>query len=205
MTPNPPSQKIKDGDLKLIEAINSGNKELFPDLLERYEQKLYHFGLKLCRNVGDAEDLVQETFINVFKYLEGFRHETRFKNWLYRIATGVCAKMRRKSKYAPARELSLEEFMPGDHSAIEANIPQWASLPLEQVLNRELSGTIKDAVSKLPPKYRLVTVLRDMEGFSTSETAEILAISEANVKVRLHRARLFLREELKELYQGSRK
>lgn len=192
---------ITDEDSELIEAITSGNTDQFPDLVKKYETRLYNFGLRICKDGPDAEDLVQETFINVFRYLKDFRKETRFKNWMYRIAASVCWKMRRKSKFAPDRELSLEEFMPSDHSKIDTETPDWASQPVTQLLNSELSDKIRASIKSLPPEYKLVLVLRDMEGFSTAETSDILEISAANVKVRLHRARLFLRESLKEYYE----
>lgn len=194
-------KKTKDEDLGLIEAINSGQHALYYQLVKRYEKRVYNFGLKMCRNVTDAEDLVQETFLNVFKYLKNFRYETKFKNWLYRIASSVCIKKRRKSKYAPERELSLEEFIPGEDGGRSQTMPEWASVPLENLLDRELSEHIQDAIRSLPEKYRLVIVLRDLEGFSTQETARILDLSETNVKVRLHRARLYLKERLKDYYE----
>lgn len=193
--------KRVDSDSELIQAIQAGNIERFPELVQRYEGALYNFGLKMCGEIQDAEDVVQDTFLNVFRYLKGFRHETRFKNWLYRIATSNCIKKRRKSKFAPDRELSLDEFLPHDETAVERQVPAWASVPLEQVLNDELSRTLKKAVLELPEKYRVVLVLRDIEGFSTDESAHILNLSPSNIKVRLHRARLFLRDKLKTYYK----
>lgn len=194
---NPEKKKVEDTDSELIAAINAGQVGRFQELLERYQVKLYNFGLKMCGDRSDAEDMVQDTFLNVFKYLKDFRYETKFRNWLYRIATSTCIKRRRKSKYAPERELSLDEFLPQDEADIVDTVPQWAAQPLTQVLNEELSRHLKAAILELPDKYRLVLVLRDVEGFSTAETADILNLSTANVKVRLHRARLSLREDLK--------
>ena len=201
MTYNPDRRKIKDKDFQLIEAINSGRYELFQELVENYEQKLYNFGMRMYGDVYDAEDLVQETFLNVFKYLKDFRFETKFKNWLYRIATSTYSKKKRRSKFAPERELSLEEFMPKDDIQISADPPPWALIPLDKLLNDELSTTIRDAILSLPEKYRVVIVLRDLEGFSTAETAQILNLKSSNVKVRLHRARLYLREKLKGYFE----
>jgi RNA polymerase sigma-70 factor, ECF subfamily len=196
-----PNPKIRpDDDFELIQAINAGDAELFPELIRRYERKLYNFGMRMCRDVQDAEDMVQDTFINVFKYLKDFRYETKFKNWLYRIATSTCLKKRRKSKYAPERELSLDEFTPDENAEIPVQVPGWASIPLDQLLNEELSAILKEGVASLPEKYRLVLVLRDLEGFNTAETAQVLGLTTENIKVRLHRARLFLREKLKDYY-----
>ena len=126
--------------------------------------------------------------------------KTKFKNWLYRVATSACLKKKRKSKFAPERELSLSEFLPEDGEALPDEVPQWACAPLENLLNRELSDTLHRNILDLPRKYRLVLVLRDLEGFSTAETAQILGLSPSNIKVRLHRARLFLREQLKDYF-----
>ena len=196
-------KKIKDKDFELIRAINSGRFDRFPDLVKRYEQKLYNFSLRMCRDAADAEDTVQETFLNVFRYLKDFRYETKFKNWLYRVAASTCIKKRRKSKFAPQRELSLDEFLPQDETEIPDQVPRWALRPLDKLLSDELSDKINAAIFTLPEKYRLVIVLRDIEGFSTAETAQILNLSDANVKVRLHRARLFLRNKLKGYFENE--
>lgn len=189
--------QVRDEDFELVQAINRGRSELFQQLVTKYQQKLYNFGMRMCGDAHDAEDLVQETFLNVFRYLEGFRYETRFKNWMFRVATTTCLKAKRRPKHAPDRELSLEEFLPGEGEDLPDQAPAWAQRPLEQLLNEELANHIKQAILELPKKYRMVVVLRDQEGFSTEETAQILDITVANAKVRLHRARLFLREKLK--------
>ncbi len=196
-------KEIKDKDFELIRAINSGQFDRFPDLVKRYEQKLYNFSLRMCRDAADAEDTVQETFLNVFRYLKDFRYETKFKNWLYRVAASTCIKKRRKSKFAPERELSLDEFYPQSEAEIPEHVPGWAQMPLDKLLSNELLDKINEAIFSLPEKYRLVIVLRDIEGFSTAETAQILNLSDANVKVRLHRARLFLRDELKGYFEDG--
>jgi len=194
--PDKTKRKI-DQDYELVKGIQAGRKELFAELVQRYERSLYHFGLKMCAEPRDAEDVVQETFLNAYRYLNDFRYETKFRNWLYRIATSNCIKKRRRSKFAPERELSLEEFMPQDEAAVDRQVPAWATLPLDQLLNEELGRTLKQAIVEVPEKYRVVLVLRDIEGFSTEESAQILNLTPTNVKVRLHRARLFLREKLK--------
>jgi RNA polymerase sigma-70 factor (ECF subfamily) len=190
-------------DLELVDSIHKGRTDLFHQLLGKYQKRIYNFGLKICPNSQDAEDMVQESFINVFKYLKDFRRESSFKNWIYLIASSVCHKMKRKSKFAPERKLSLEEFIPDEHDGVKKEIPAWAMEPSERLLNQELSDKIQSAIAELPTDYRLVLVLRDMEGFSTEETAGILHITPVNVKVRLHRARLFVRDVLKEYYENE--
>ena len=196
-------KKIKDKDFELIRAINSGQFDRFPELVKRYEQKLYNFSFRMCRDAADAEDTVQETFLNVFKYLKDFRYETKFKNWLYRVAASTCIKKRRRSKFAPQRELSLDEFYPQSEAEVPQQVPDWAQMPLDKLLSNELLDKINEAIFTLPEKYRLVIVLRDIEGFSTAETAQILNLSDANVKVRLHRARLYLRDRLKGYFENE--
>jgi RNA polymerase sigma-70 factor, ECF subfamily len=196
-------KKRGDQDSELIHAIQSGRHDLFSELVQRYQGALYNFGFKICGEAQDAEDLVQDTFLNVFKYLKDFRHETKFKNWLYRVATTACIKKRRRSKYAPERELSLDEFLPSQEADVERQTPLWATLPLEQVLNEELGRQLQRAILELPENYRVVLVLRDIEGFSTEESAQILNLSVANIKVRLHRARLFIQDQLKNYFKET--
>jgi RNA polymerase sigma-70 factor (ECF subfamily) len=200
---NPNHGKVQDNDFDLIQAINSGQVDKFHDLVKRYEQRLYNFSLRMCHDHSDAEDMVQETFLNVFKYLKDFRYETKFKNWLYKVAASTCIKKRRKSKFAPEKELSLDEFRPGDKTEAAEKVPEWALLPLDKLLNEELSSVVHRAILSVPKKYRMVIVLRDIEGFSTAETAQILNLSPANVKVRLHRARLYLRDKLKGYFENE--
>jgi RNA polymerase sigma-70 factor (ECF subfamily) len=201
---NPNPQQIKDKDFDLIQAINSGEVDKFQDLVKRYEAKLYNFSLRMCRDPSDAEDMIQDTFLNVFRYLKNFRYETKFKNWLYKVAASTCFKKRRKSKFAPDKELSLEEFLPNDEAEKPDHVPQWALIPLDKLLNEELAGVINKAIITLPKKYRMIILLRDIEGFSTTETAQILNLSPSNVKVRLHRSRLYLRDKLKGYFKNDR-
>lgn len=196
-------KKVKDKDFDLIQAINAGQVDKFHDLVKRYEQRLYNFSLRMCRDTSDAEDMVQDTFLNVFRYLKDFRYETKFKNWLYKVAASTCIKKRRKSKFAPDKELSLDEFWPTDEAEAADHVPEWALMPLEKLLNEELASVINQQILTLPEKYRMVIVLRDIEGFTTAETAQILNLSPSNVKVRLHRARLYLRDKLKGYFEND--
>ena len=128
-------KKVKDKDFDLIQAINAGQVDKFHDLVKRYEQRLYNFSLRMCRDTSDAEDMVQDTFLNVFRYLKDFRYETKFKNWLYKVAASTCIKKRRKSKFAPDKELSLDEFWPTDEAEAADHVPEWALMHLEKLLN----------------------------------------------------------------------
>ncbi len=183
-------------DHDLIAAFKAGSTEAIDRIVERYENPIFTFGLKMCGHLQDAEDIVQETFFSAFKYLENFREETKLRNWLFKIAARACMRKRRKKKCEPDREISLESLIHKDGSEGKYEIPDWSDDPSDNVLRGELKEVIDNAILSLPPKYRLVFNLRDTEGFNTEETAELLEISKQSVKTRLHRARLFLRKKL---------
>jgi len=183
-------------DHSLITAFKSGDTEAIDKIVERYENPIFIFGLKMCGHLQDAEDIVQETFLSAFKYLDSFREETKLRNWLFKIAARACMRKRRKKKCEPERKISLESLIYKDGSNGKYEIPDWSDDPSDAFLRAELKEVIDDAILSLPPKYRLAFTLRDIEGFNTEETAELLEISKQSVKTRLHRARLFLREKI---------
>ena len=191
-------------DQRLIAQFKAGSAEAMEKIIEKYENSIFTFGLKMCGHRQDAEDIVQETFLNAFRYLEGFRQETKLRNWLFKIAARVCQKKRRKRKYEPDQELSLEALGQLNGSEGTFDIPDWSQLPSDEVLTAELKQVIQDAIVSLPPKYRFVFNLRDIQGFNTEETAEIMGISTQSVKTRLHRARLFLRKKIASRYREGK-
>ncbi|MBW1798021.1 MAG: sigma-70 family RNA polymerase sigma factor [Deltaproteobacteria bacterium] len=191
-------------DHDLITQFKAGSMDAMEKIVERYETRIFTFGLKMCGHIQDAEDIVQETFLNAFRYLGRFREETKLKNWLFRIASRACIRKRRKKKCEPDHEISLESFVHEDGSDIKYEIPDWSEDPSANVLRSELKQVIDAAIQSLPHKYRLVFNLRDTEGFNTEETSKILGISIQTVKTRLHRARLFLREEISTHYREGK-
>ncbi len=186
-------------DADLVEAFKQGSAQAMERIVEIYAPSVFTFGLKMCGQKQDAEDIAQETFLNAFRYLDRFRGETKLKNWLFKIAARACMRKRRKKKCAPDKELSLESFIQ-DGREIGMDIPDLADDPSDQLLRAELRGHIDEAIQELPPKYRIVFSLRDMQGFNTEETSEILGISIQSVKTRLHRARLFIRDKISHHY-----
>jgi RNA polymerase sigma-70 factor (ECF subfamily) len=168
----------------------------FDAIYREHADRLFAFGQKLCGHVEDAKDLVQETFLNAYRGLNDFRGDAKLSTWLYTIAARVCIRKRRRKKDAPDRELSLEEFLPTEEGEFRLQ-PIAEGLDPEQALqNKELRDALEGAIQALPKHYRLVLVLRDMEGLSAKEVGGIMGLNERAVKSRLHRARLFVRQRL---------
>lgn len=157
---------------------------------------MYRFANRLCGETEAAKDLVQETFLNAYRGFKDFRGDAQISTWLYTIASRACLRMRRRRKGAPERELSLEEFVPTSDGEFKLQIPVEGQSPEEALQNKQLRQALDDAINRLPKKYKMVLVLRDMEGLSAKEVGTIMGLSERAVKSRLHRARLFVRREL---------
>jgi RNA polymerase sigma-70 factor (ECF subfamily) len=191
-------------ELNFVEELKAGKTEAFDRLLDAHGARLYSFASRMCKNSEDARDIVQETLLAVFRSLKDFRGESRFQTWLFKIAANACWKMKRKGKFEPEEELSLDEFMPrAPGQAPKPDIADWTQNPEELFFRAELKAVVDAAIADLPPKYRVVLVLRDLEQFSTEEVAGVLGLSPEAVKSRLHRARLVVRERLSEYWQGQ--
>ena len=176
--------------------LKSGNPEDVEQALETLQEVVYGFGMKVCGVREDAEDTAQETLIRLARQLKEFPDARALAVWLYKVAKTQCLMSRRKSKFAPAQMLSLDALMPRESGAAVPAVKSWEVTPEEIVLNKELRSKLKDAVLALPKPYRLVLILRDMEQLDTREVAEVMGISEETTKMRLHRARVFLRNAL---------
>ncbi len=168
----------------------------FDRLYRKHVDRMFRLAQRLCGHTDDARDLVQETFLNAYRRFGQFRGEAQVSTWLYTIASRACLRMRRKRKGEPARELSIDEFIPTSEGELRLQIPIQGLTPEEALEKKELKRALNAAIQKLPPKYRLVLVLRDMEGLSAKEVGDIMGLNERAVKSRLHRARLFVRKEL---------
>jgi RNA polymerase sigma-70 factor (ECF subfamily) len=176
---------------------------IFDQMYHDNADRMYRFAQRLCGEEEDARDLVQETFLNAYRGLPHFRGDAQFATWLYRIASRVCLAMRRRRKGEPQHELSLEEFIPTSDGELRLQIPADGLSPEEALANKQLRRALRQAIQGLPAKYRLVLVLRDMEGLSAKEVGTIMGLNERAVKSRLHRARLFVRRELTARGMGS--
>lgn len=188
-------------DAELVRRAKAGDNEAFGELVERNEGKVYGLCLKMLGNQEDAEDCLQEVFIKAYKALPGFRGEARFSTWLYRIAYNeALMKMRKKTlDTVPLdRPVELEE------GNVDRDLADWTTDPRADVMNDELSEVLVQHVNELEPDNRIVFLMRDVHGMSTSDTAQALGLSVPAVKSRLHRARLFLRERLSDYFDHGK-
>ena len=185
-------------DAELVRRAQAGELEAFEALTSRHEQRIYALAMRMLRQEHDAEDVTQQTFLSALENLDGFRGEASFSTWLLRIASRAALKIIRKRK--GLNTVSLEEATePSDNLNSIPHpefIADWRQSPEHLVEQNEVRRLLDDALTRLDEKHRLVFLLRDVEGLSIQETAAALELSEGNVKVRLLRARLQLREEL---------
>ena len=189
--------KGRDEDLALAKALIVGDPDAFDAFVERFGPLIMNFGRRMCGQRDDAEEVLQETLLQAYLSVKELREPAGLKSWVYRVAANKCLKMRRRGKHEPLRELSLEEILPEPREdGGPPRIADWSGVPLDRLLEGELREKLEKAILDLPKDFRIVLVLRDEEGFSTREAAEILGISETLAKVRLHRARLAVRKAL---------
>ncbi len=183
-------------DQALVEKVKREDFDAFTALVNRYEGKVYRLAMRMLRNQEDAEDALQETFLQVHRGMKNFEGRSSFSTWLFRLATNVCLMKIRDREIDPSKVLPLEEYLPQHGEGKGPSAPEWPKKPEEVLLSKESRGKMLEAMEALPPDYRAVFILRDIEGFSNAETGEALGLSVAAVKSRLHRARMSLRAKL---------
>ena len=179
---------LTDGDL--IERIRKGDKPLFEAVMRRYNQRLFRLARSLLRDDSESEDVLQETYVRAYEHLDQLHDSARLSSWLSHILVHeVRARLRKRGRHMKLVDQA------GEGTPVRI-IPSAVASPEEQTSNRQMGGFLVRAIDGLSVGYRVVFVLRDVEGLSTAETAESLGISEMAVKTRLHRARAALREQL---------
>ncbi len=183
---------MEASDQGLLEAARQGDRAALEHLLERHQRRVYRFGLKMCRDPEDAKDVVQDTLLAAARTMRDFRGASSVSTWLYTIARSFCVKKRRRSKFAPEFEESLESEPEGE----ARNIADPARAPDELLAGKQIETALEHAIGSLQPMYREVLLLRDVEGLTAPEVAEVLGISVEAVKSRLHRARVTVRESI---------
>jgi len=181
-----------------LEALRTGDRGEFARLVETYSPMIYRLGLKMLDNPQDVEDMLQETFIKTYRHLKDFDGRSNLSTWLYRIATNEALMALRRKR---PDTISFDEPLADEAEPQEPlQIVDWCCMPEEELMSAEGRAYLDKAVESLPTSLRVVFLLRDIEGLSTRETAEVLNLSEMAVKTRLSRARLQLRETLSTYY-----
>lgn len=178
----------------LIELAQAGDKKALAEIVKKYEQTIFNFAFKICRNKDKAEHTMQETFLSLIKSLNQFSGKSKLSTWLYTVVSNHCLMMARTNK-----KFENSASFDDDEALIdEKSVADWSVSPEKIIENNELKSLLDNAIEELPPDYKVVFMLRDVEGLSTEETAEIVNLSVPAVKSRLHRARAFLRNKLNE-------
>jgi len=180
---------------KLIELAKSGDRKALAQLVKNNEQTVYNFSFKICRDKDKAEHIMQETFFSMIKSLHQFDGNSKLSTWLYRIVSNHCLMLARKDKTRTFISIDNDDDLYEDKYTAD-----WSSIPNQNIENDELKRILDESINKLSPEYRIVFLLRDIEGLSTEETAEMTELSVPAVKSRLHRARAFLRKELNKAF-----
>lgn len=180
---------------KLVELAKSGDRQALAQLVKNNEQTVYNFSFKVCRDRDKAEHIMQETFFSMIKSLHQFDGNSKLSTWLYRIVSNHCLMLARKDKSRTFISIDNDDDLYEDRYTAD-----WSSIPNQNIENTELKNILDESINKLSPEYRIVFLLRDVEGLSTEETAEMTELSVPAVKSRLHRARAFLRKELNEAF-----
>lgn len=198
MTEQPQATLTRD-EGQLVSEAKAGNYAAFEELVNRYEKKIYRLGMNITGNREDAEDVLQDAFLKAFEHLSDFREDSRFYTWITRIAVNEALMKLRKRK--SSKEVGMEDSEDGNGDVQVREFADWKPNPEQQFAQTELEQILQTAVGTLSPGFRTVFYLRDVEGLSTEETAELLDLSVGAVKARLFRARLRLREELSKTFK----
>jgi RNA polymerase sigma-70 factor, ECF subfamily len=182
----------------LITRAAAGDARALEALLMQAQGVAYRFSRTVCGGPADAEDVMQEALLKTFRHVKRIRDPHAFRTWLYRTVRTACLMRRRRKVGEPERVLSLDDVLPSGDAGTARDGAHPDRDPEALALNTALRRRLRKALHALPPSYRAIVFLREMEGLSTKETADVLDVSESNVKMRLHRARLFLRKELED-------
>jgi RNA polymerase sigma-70 factor (ECF subfamily) len=179
---------------KLIQLAKNGSVAAFEQLVEAYDQKLYNMAYRMMGNREDARDMTQEAFLRAYRSLDGFREESSFSTWIFRIAKNACLDRIRKRSQVQA--VSIDEPIQTEEGQVQRELPSELGDPEEYAEQQELSAVVHSALQELTDEYRTAVVLRDLQGFSYNEIAEVMEVSLGTVKSRIYRGRQALKEVL---------
>jgi RNA polymerase sigma-70 factor (ECF subfamily) len=189
---------------QVIRLLKTNDRDALDKAISLLQQSVFSFSMRVCGQQEDAEDTMQEVLVKAIPYLPKFDHSGALAKWLYKVAKNRCLMSRRRSKFAPKKEISLEELMPEREELEQLDASKDLS-PEGSAIRGEQDQRLREAIRSLPPHYRIVLVLHDMEGFTDEEAAEITGLRPGTVRVRLHRARLFVRKELAKINSSPEK
>jgi RNA polymerase sigma-70 factor, ECF subfamily len=182
---------------RLVREAAGGDRASLERLLVRAQEVAFRFSFLVCGHAEDAEDVMQDALLKTYRHVASIRQPEAFRTWLYRTVRNACLMKRRRRVDEPRHLVSIEQGLPaGDGEFTSIDVADRAMRPDAAAINGWLGGRLRAALNALPPGYRIIVFLREMEGLSTREVAKVTGMSEANVKQRLHRARAMLREQL---------
>lgn len=191
-----PRPQERDEYEDLVRSAATGDATALNQLLMRAQETAWRFSTSVCGHADDAEDAMQEALIKTYRYVSRLREPAAFRPWLYRTVRNACLMGRRKKKGEPAHLQSLDEMLPVADDGSHAGLSHPGQDPEQIADNARLRRRLRKALGTLPRRYRAIVFLREVEGLSTREVAEVMGISEDNVKARLHRARVRLQAQL---------
>lgn len=195
---------MSDGDVKaeyaaLVKAAASGDRAAMERLLVRAQEAAYRFSLLVCGHSEDAEDVMQEALLKTYQHVGHISEPEAFRTWLYTTVRNACLMTRRRRAGEPPTFVSVERGIETDDGTVPVDVPDPSRSMDQRLIDGWIDDRLNEALKQLPASYRMVVVMREIEGLSTREVATVTGISEANVKTRLHRARLMLRKQLERI------
>lgn len=189
-------------ELALVNAARAGDDQAYEALVRKYDRNVFRIAQHITQNREDAEDVVQDAFLKAYRNLDRFQGQSKFYTWLVRIAVNEALMRLRKRRNA--KTVSIDEDVETEEGSMPREVADWSPDPEQQYRQSELNEILQKTIQGLPSGFRTVFVLRDVEGLSTEETAELLGLSVPAVKSRLLRARLQLRERLNRYFKKNR-
>lgn len=184
-------------DAQLVKELRKGNQKAYEELISRYSEKAYHLASRMCRNQEDAEEVLQDVFVTVYRKIDGFQGKSSFSSWLYRITVNSALMKLRKRRQD--RSIAMEDAIPDEEHSLVLKSDEGKGAD-KTTLRKQISTALERAIQELPDDYRPVFILRDVDGLTSKEVGKILGLSIPAVKSRLHRSRIMLRQHLEDFY-----
>jgi RNA polymerase sigma-70 factor, ECF subfamily len=187
---------MSDAERELLNKAKKGDVEAFEQLIEGCQKKVFNIALRMIGNYEDASELAQEVFIKIFKSIKNFREDSLFSTWVYKVTTNICIDELRRRKNR--KVISLDEEIITQDGSISRQVEDLSPTPQMQVEKKELKKIVNEAIKELSEEHRAMIIMREIQGFSYEEIAQILKCPEGTVKSRINRARNQLRQILKD-------